>query len=251
MTSHRRQGGLAPRWRKPGPGRRRPARLIAAGTTVVAMAGTGVAWALMPASPAGGSRSMSMASASRPVAAELMAAIRLADQSGTAKGMLPQADCLPDSMTMVTCMAPAPGITGVVLSTYPSLGALYSAYAAKVKSLNSGAIWQNYQDCGLTSPSAAGEVAWNHQFRHPRGYSIAQMASGQVTSLEAAGRVFCTMTDSAQEDMVWTQDDGRLMGWVAGAPHEDVWNWWMAVHHNLVLGGAGSPARMPMPMPSR
>src|SRR6185437_1414831 len=151
MTSHRRQGGLAPRWRKPGPGRRSPARLIAAGTAVVAMAGTGVAWALMPASPAGGSRSMSMASASRPVAAELMAAIRLADQSGTAKGMLPQADCLPDSMTMVTCMAPAPGITGVVLSTYPSLGALYSAYAAKVKSLNSGAIWQNYQDCGLTS----------------------------------------------------------------------------------------------------
>lgn len=251
MTSHRRQGGSSSRWRKPGPGRRHPARLIAAGTAVVVMAGTGVAWALMPASPAGGSRSMSMASASRPVAAELMAAIRLADQSGAAKGLLPQADCLPDSMTMVTCMAPAPGITGVVLSTYPSLQALYSAYAAKVKSLNSGAIRQNYQDCGLTSPSAAGEVAWNHQFRHPRAYSIAQMASGQVTSLEAAGRVFCTMTDSAQEDMVWTQDDGRLLGWVAGAPHEDVWNWWMAVHHNLVLGGAGAPVKMPMPTPSR
>jgi hypothetical protein len=190
---------------------------------------------------------MSMASASRPVAAELMAAVRLANQSGAAKGLLPLADCLPDSMTMVTCTAPAPGITGVVLSTYSSLRALYAAYAAKVKSLNSGAVRQNYQDCGPASPSVAGEVAWNHQFRHPRAYSIAQMASGQVTDLQAAGRVFCTMTDGAQEDMVWTQDDGQLMGWVAGAPHEDVWNWWMAVHHNLVLGRAGPPMKMPVP----
>jgi hypothetical protein len=190
---------------------------------------------------------MSMASATRPVAAELMAAVRLANQSGTAKGLLPPADCLPDSMTMVTCMAPAPGITGVVLSTYPSLRGLYAAYAAKVKSLTSGPLRQNYQDCGLTSPSVAGEVAWNHQFRHPRAYSIAQMASGQVPDLQAAGRVFCAMTDGAQEDMVWTQDDGQLMGWVAGAPHEDVWTWWMAVHHNLVLGRAGAPMRMPVP----
>jgi hypothetical protein len=176
-----------------------------------------------------------------------MAAIRLANQSGAAKGLLPLADCLPDSMTMVTCMAPAPGITGVVFSTYPSLTALYAAYTAKVQSLSPGALRENYQDCGLSSPSVAGEVAWNHQFKHPRGYSVAQMASGRVTDLQAAGRVYCTMTDGAQEDMVWTQDDGKVMGWVAGAPHEDVWNWWTAVHHNLVLGGAGSAMKMPSP----
>jgi hypothetical protein len=191
---------------------------------------------------------MSMASASRPVAAELMGAIRLANQSGAAKGLLPPADCLPDSMTMVTCMAPAPGITGVVFSIYPSLAALYAAYTAKVQSLSPGALRENYQDCGLTSPSVAGEVAWNHQFKHPRDYSVAQMASGRVTDLQAVGRVYCAMTDGAQEDMVWTQDDGKLMGWVAGTPHEDVWNWWMAVHHNLVLGGVGGSA-MKMPSP--
>jgi hypothetical protein len=238
---------MSPRWLRPSRGRGRPARLIAAGGAVVLLAGIAVAWALLPDPPASGSRSMSMASASRPVAAELMAAIGLADHSGAAKGLLPQADCMPDSMTMVTCMAPAPGITGVVLSTYPSLAALYAAYAAKVKALSSGALRENYQDCGLASPSVAGEVAWNHQFRHPRAYSIAQMAGGGVTDLQAAGRVFCTMTDSAQEDMVWTQDDGRLMGWVAGAPHEGVWYWWTAVHHNLVLGRAGAPMRMPTP----
>jgi hypothetical protein len=176
-----------------------------------------------------------------------MAAIRLANKSGAAKGLLPLADCLPDSMTMVTCMAPAPGITGVVFSTYPSLTALYAAYTAKMRSLSSGVLRENYQDCGLTSPSVAGEVAWNHQFKHPRDYSVAQMASGRVTDLQAAGRVFCTMTDGAQEDIVWTQDDGKLMGWVVGRPHEDVWNWWMAVHHNLALSGAGPAMKMPSP----
>jgi len=190
---------------------------------------------------------MSMASASRPVATALMAALKLANQSSAAKGLLPLSDCQPDSMTMVTCMAPAPGITGVVFSTYPTLSALYDAYTAKVTSLNSGAFRENFQDCGLASPAVAGEVAWNHQFQHPRDFGLTQMAAGRVTDLQAAGRVFCTMTDSAREDMVWTQDDGKLMGWVAGTPHEDVWNWWMAVHHNLVLGGAGSAMRMPVP----
>jgi hypothetical protein len=37
------------------------------------------------------------------------------------------------------------------------------------------------------------------------------------------------------------------MGWVAGTPHEDVWQWWMAVHHNLVVGGAGSVMHIPVP----
>jgi hypothetical protein len=190
---------------------------------------------------------MAMASSARPVATVLMAAIKLANASGAARGLLPLADCQPDSMTMVTCMAPAPGITGVVFSTYPNLTALYAAYTAKVRSLSSGAFRENFQDCGLTSPSVGGEVAWNHQFRHPRGLSVALMAAGQVTDLQAAGRVFCTMTDGAQEDMVWTQDDGRLMGWVAGTPHEDVWNWWIAVHHNLVVGGGAAAMKMPMP----
>jgi len=27
------------------------------------------------------------------------------------------------------------------------------------------------------------------------------------------------------------------MGVVAGAPHENVWNWWVPVHHNIPLGG--------------
>jgi hypothetical protein len=44
--------------------------------------------------------------------------------------------------------------------------------------------------------------------------------------------------------MVWTNNDSHLMGYVAGAVHADVWNWWVAVHHDLSLGG---PMTMLMP----
>jgi hypothetical protein len=54
-------------------------------------------------------------------------------------------------------------------------------------------------------------------------------------------RVFCNFA-SGQENFVWTQDDGHLLGWVDGPVHEDVWNWWVGVHHNI--GFAGSPMNM-------
>jgi hypothetical protein len=130
---------------------------------------------------------------------------------------------------MVTCMAPAPGITGVVFSTYPTLRALYAAYLQRVRSLDSGQFHANNENCGASPPDIGGEVGWNHQFRHPRSYTVAQMAAGRVADRQAAGRVFCIMTGGAAEDMVWTQDAGHLLGWVAGEPPEDVWNWWAAI----------------------
>jgi hypothetical protein len=36
--------------------------------------------------------------------------------------------------------------------------------------------------------------------------------------------------------MVWTQNDGRMLAWVSGAPHPDVWQWWVGIHHNIGLG---------------
>ena len=40
------------------------------------------------------------------------------------------------------------------------------------------------------------------------------------------------------------------MSWayVAGPCTRDVWNWWVAIHHNIGLGGA--PMNMNMPTPS-
>jgi len=48
----------------------------------------------------------------------------------------------------------------------------------------------------------------------------------------------CCNYSQGREYMVWTQDDGHLMGYVAGPIHSDVWNWWVAVHHNIGIGSS-------------
>jgi hypothetical protein len=213
------------------------------GLSAVAVLASAVAVAaMMSAPPAGRVHHITMARANQTVAPALMSALRGADESGVAAGMLPPAACEPDSVTMVTCMAPAPGITGVVFSTYPTLRALYAAYVQKARSLDSGRFRANYEDCGRSSPDDGGEAGWSLQLRHPRSYTVAQMAAGHVTDPQVAGRVFCIMaggTDKggAQENLVWTQDAGHLLGWVAGEPHEDVWNWWAAIHHSIAFPG--------------
>jgi len=169
----------------------------------------------------------------------LMSALILANESGGAKGLLPPSSCKQASATMVTCTAPAPGIGAVIFRTFGSLPALYAAYTAQVQALNSGKFQANFQDCGLDQ--TFGEVGWNHMFQHPKTYTVAQMSAGMVTDAQAAGRVFCNF-NNAQENFVWTQDDGHLLGYVAGPVHEDVWNWWVGVHHNI--GFAGSPMNM-------
>ena len=142
----------------------------------------------------------------------------------------------------MTCTAPVAGITGVVFQTYPNLKALYIAYTAKVSTLASK---QDFSDC--ESQLTYGETAWNHQFKHTAKYTVDQMTTGTITDDQAAGRVFCNCSQG-REYMVWTQDDGQLMGYVAGPIHTDVWNWRVAVHHNIGLGGAAMnmecPARL-------
>jgi hypothetical protein len=159
--------------------------------------------------------------------------------------MLPPSACKQNTPTQVTCTAPATGITAAVFQTYPSLTALYAAYTAKVSSLNSGQFKQNFGDC--SSQATFGEVGWNHLFQHTRSFTVDQMTMGTVRDDQAAGRVFCNYTQGL-EYMVWTQNDGHLMGYVAGPVHTDVWDWWVAVHHNIGIGG--SPMNMNMPTPS-
>ncbi len=161
-------------------------------------------------------------------------AILLVNTSGDAKGDLPPKTCKQVNVNLVTCTAPTPSIQQAVFRTYPSLTALYSAYVAKVKSLNGGKFQQNVNNCRVNE--TYGEISWNHMFQHPRNYTLAQSESGKLMDSQAVGRVFCTFTSGA-EYMVWTQNDGKMLGQAYGAPHEDVWNWWVGVHHNIALGG--------------
>ena len=256
MASHRRQAGAAPprETGEPGghhlpPGQSGPRRggflrprwlaVLAAVILIAAGAGT---WALVrggPASHAGGTGVKSRSAGPKASASALMDALMLANQTADAKGDLPPSSCRQQGATMVSCTAPAPGVSGVHFQVYPSLTALYAAYLARVKSLNPGRFQANYQDCGLQQ--TVGEVSWNHQFQHPKTYSVAQLESGKLSDDKADGRLYCNFANG-QEDMVWTQNDGRLLGWVMGPLHEQVWRWWVAVHHSIGL--SASPMHM-------
>ena len=179
--------------------------------------------------------SMSAKAKQTPTPGALMTAHVLANRSGDATGKLPASSCKQTNATVVTCTAPAAGISGGVFQTYPNQKALYAAYTAKVTALNSNQFKQDFSDCG--SQATFGEVGWNHLFQHTRKYTVDQMTMGAVRDDQAAGRVFCNYTQGL-EYMVWTQNDGHLMGYVAGPVHTDVWDWWVAVHHNIGIGGA-------------
>jgi serine/threonine protein kinase len=261
LTSHRReqsapdQGGPGPGDQQAGatpppsagPGEprwyRQPRWIAALAAVVLILAGVGT-WAGLSGS--GSHKNVaapSMSPKPKPKTSALMAALTLADASADATGKLPPSTCKQGVSTAVTCTAPAPGITGAVFQTFPNQRALYTAYMAKVASLNTGNQFkQNFKDC--ESQDTYGEIGWNHQFQHTSKYTVAQMITGNITDDQAAGRVFCNYTQGL-EYMVWTQNDGHLLGYVAGPVHTDVWNWWVAVHHNIGIGG--SPMNMQMP----
>lgn len=156
------------------------------------------------------------------------------NESAYAKGYLPPSTCKANSSSMVTCMQPHYAVDEVIFRTFPSLTALYSAYEARVSVLAQGAFRANYGNC--TETDINGEIGWNHNFRHPSYYPISMFTSGQIKDEQAAGRMYCTFNNDLLY-LVWTQDDGRLMGELAGAPHLDAYLWWHNVHHVIALPG--------------
>jgi Protein kinase domain len=229
----RRRTGSWPRW-----------LAAAAGLALVLGAGIG-GWvathsgnSVQPVRAAAGSASAAAPSHSPSAPAmmhsPLMQALAVANQSVTAKGLLPPSSCHPHSTTMVTCTRPALGIAAVSFRTYPSLSSLYRAYVTDVRHLSNGQFRPNFGDC--TKDQVSGEVSWNHNYQHPRNYSVSQLASGHIKDDKAAGRVFCTFMND-QLYLVWTQNDGHLLAMLNGAPHENAWVWWRGIHHSISLSG--------------
>jgi serine/threonine protein kinase len=173
----------------------------------------------------------------------ILQAVTTANESRTAKGLLPPSTCRVESATMVTCSHPAFGAISVTFRTFPSLASLYDAYGSEMKSLGQSPIQQNFGDC--TEQQTNGEVSWNHDFLHPRNISLTDMRSGRITDDKAAGRVYCTFTNS-ELYIVWTQNDGHVLGILNGAPHENTWDWWKWVHHSIFIPGSPSMGAMEM-----
>lgn len=219
------------RWRVPALG--------VAGLLIVA----GIAvWA---ATAGGGSSSGGPAQSDRSSdATAILQALAITNRSKTAKHLIPPSSCKSQSATMVTCTHPAFGANTVTIRTFPSLAALYSAYVAQAKSLGQSPFRVNFGDC--TERQTYGEVSWNHRYQHPRDYSLAQSASGQLSDDDAAGRVFCTFSNS-ELHIVWTQNDGRVLGALTGFPHANTWDWWKGVHHSIDIPGSGGGMEMSGP----
>lgn len=165
----------------------------------------------------------------------LYKAVHGINESTTGKGLLPPSSCKAMSTTMISCTAPHYAINAVVFQTFSSLPALYAAYETRVRALSGGPFQANFSDCSATSTN--GEIAWNHDFEHSRKYPISMFTSGMITDDKAAGRMYCTFNNDVL-DLVWTQDDGRVMAELTGAPHYDAFEWWVGVHHSIAFPGS-------------
>ena len=224
------------------PGRRRRRVGLAAGTMAVLLVAAVAGWLVVrgnrphsssvAASSMAGKKSPGMKPSAAPN--HLMKALAVTNESVTAKGFIPPKTCHPNSATMVTCTHPQYSIGMVIFQTYPSAKALYAAYVAKAKSLSNGQFRTNYGDC--TQDAVSGEVGWNHEYLHPKNYSVAQNESGMLNSGTQAAGLFCTINGSILT-IVWTQDACRMLGFLQGSPHEDAFYWWRGVHHNIDLTG--------------
>jgi hypothetical protein len=148
--------------------------------------------------------------------------------------------CAQTTATLVECTDPDPAIASVTFATYPSLAILYTKYQEIVGNLarkSFGSV-ENVHVCGALAPNPTAENTWNHSDQYLTRYSVTQLVSGKVSDDAAMGRVFCEQMPNGSEYIVWTQDYGHLLGYATGAAsHEQVWNWFYLVHHNITFPG--------------
>lgn len=183
----------------------------------------------------------------------------LSNAASFAPADLQMSTCVQKATTLVQCAYPSRAIASVTFRTYPSLAALYSDYQQIVGNLTGHQPFtavENMHPCNAIAPDPTGESTWNHSDQYFTKYSVAQLASGNVSTDAAMGRVFCVQKSDGSAVMVWTQDSGKLLGYATGgdASHEQVWNWFYAVHHNIIFPGQSgmtgmsmSPTGSPMP----
>jgi Protein kinase domain len=171
----------------------------------------------------------------------LAGVLAAANNSVEGKGLLPPAGCnhyQQDASGAVVCTAPVPGVEEVFYQNYSSLTALYDAYQTEVAELDGGTFRQNTGTCGNGAVSYA-EFGWNQEEGHPHNFTVAQMASGQVAQIFAAGRMACFATRTphgVSQDIVWTIGNGPAMGVAigSGSPRA-VYQLWASLHHAVLF----------------
>jgi Protein kinase domain len=244
--------GRPPRKRQVRGYRQARTRLIVIALAILAAVGTG-GWMLM-AQPfkakAPATYPSTPAAATRP-ASGLFSVLEQTEKF-VPSGDLHLSGCTQVSETDVECANPAASIADVSFVTYPTLSALYLHYREIIAGLTGKepfAAVQNKGACDATAPEPTGEGTWNHSDGLPAPYTASQMATGTVPTDIAMGRVFCVQLSNGSEKIVWTADSGDFLGYATGtASHEQVYQWWYYVHHQIIFpGDTGMSRTMPMP----
>ena len=238
------------RTRRPFPERRSMRNMLSLlGVAVIAAGGTAIG---MMASQAGKpSIGINQAAESSSSAPHSTLFSVLENAASFTPGNLQMSTCAQKATTLVQCTYPSRAIASVTFRTYPSLAALYSDYQQIVGNLSGHQPFttvENMHPCNAIAPDPTGESTWNHSDQYYTKYSVAQLASGNVSTDAAMGRLFCVQESDGSAVMVWTQDSGKLLGYATGgdASHEQVWNWFYAVHHNIIFPGQPGMTGMSM-----
>jgi Protein kinase domain len=233
---------------------RSAATLVAIGASAVVIAGGGAATGVLLAktgnvgTPPAHATGSASGSASAPASALYTALNNMASDTKR----LPMSTCKQLTTTAVQCTNPDPSIGSVTFETFPTLPRLYAGYESFVGKLAGKpfATEENRSECGDLAPDPTAENTWDHSDRVTK-YTAEQMAGGKVADTAAMGRVFCEQTSTGSENVVWTQDSGRLLAFATGTgPHHLVWQWYYEVHHFITFPGqAAMPAMPGMPTP--
>jgi hypothetical protein len=187
--------------------------------------------------------------------ATLAGVLQAANDSVEGKGLLPAAKCGQYQQNpggAIVCTAPVAGVGQVFYQNYSSLSALYDAYKTQVAELDGGTFRQNTGTCGNSAVGYA-EFGWNQEEGHPHNFTVAQLASGKVGQMFAAGRMACFSTHTPRgvsQDIVWTIGNGPAMGVAigSGSPRA-VYQLWASLHHAVLFRGTefcGTADRMNM-----
>jgi serine/threonine protein kinase len=188
-------------------------------------------------SPMPGSGSMSPPAGSPAVstgAGVLMQILGDTNSEGDAKGYIPTSSCQQVTDAQVSCAPRAHGADSVTFERFGRLDALYAAYLDRVQQLSGTRPRMTDRARGNCSRHlSSGEVSWNHAYQHPRNFTIAQVATGTLSSEVAGGRLFCILVQG-REHVVWTSNDINTLGDLVGyGGHADTFAWWRVVHHSM------------------
>ena len=236
--------------------RRHRTRLIVLGLAILAVAGTG-GWMLVTqpfkAKAPTALHPAAAASASSTPTGGMFSVLEQTEKF-VPRGDLNLAACTQVSQTEVECRNPSAAISGASFLTFPTLSDVYVHYKEIIAGLTKEpfAAVQNKGACDQTAPDPTGESTWNHSNGGPTAYTANQMATGTVPTDAAMGRVFCVQLGNGSEKIVWTADSGKFLGYATGtASHEQVYEWWYDVHHQIIFpGDTGMSRTMPMPPPA-